>query len=275
MLTDPRQLDKWIQENSVSIFDCRFSLLDKTKGKEQYGKAHIPGALYVDLETDLSSPASREAGRHPLPNPISFAARMSELGAADDNPVVFYDNGEGMAARGWWLMRYIGHKQVYLLDGGFKRWSEEGYEVTDRVEPATAGRLTVSLQEQMIANEATVERISSAQAAGTLVDARAGVRYRGEEEPIDPKAGHIPLARNAPWIEGMDSSGRWLRPEQQRHRFEKILTGDAPVVNYCGSGVTACNNVFAMELAGRKGALLYPGSWSQWCNKAHHAVAVD
>jgi thiosulfate/3-mercaptopyruvate sulfurtransferase len=275
MLTDPEQLYRWIEEQSVSVFDCRFSLQDKAKGRELYDSGHIPLALYLDLEQDLSAPASVEAGRHPLPDPNRFAELMSALGATDDKPVVFYDDGEGMAARGWWLMRYIGHQHVYILNGGFRHWIEGGHEVTDEIVQMPAGQLTVSLQTQMIADEEKIEEISAGQEKGTLIDARATVRYTGKEEPIDPRAGHIPSAKNAPWSEGVDSDGKWLSPEQQRARFLNVM-GDEnePAIHYCGSGVTACNNVFAMEIAGVTGTRLYPGSWSQWCNKRHHAIAT-
>lgn len=274
MLVSPDELSRWLREGSASVFDCRFSLADKRAGRAAYERHHIPGAVYLDLEADLSAPASVEAGRHPLPNPLTFAIRMSEAGVANDKPVVFYDAGEGMAARGWWLMRYLGHKYVYLLNGGYEAWRQAGLEVSDAVVEPQPAELSVALQTEMIASEEDVEAVVAGMQPGTLVDARAASRYRGEHEPIDPKPGHIPGARNAPWTDGVGTDGLWLSADLQRRRMEGLgLVGD-DAIHYCGSGVTACNNLFAMHLSGLGEGRLYPGSWSQWSGKPHHAVAT-
>ncbi|AWL00918.1 sulfurtransferase [Stutzerimonas stutzeri] len=267
-LITAEQLARRLDDPALRILDCRFALEDSTYGERSYRQGHVPGARFADLEKDLSGPVTPGVtGRHPLPDPERLAARFRQWGLDDDSDVVLYDDGPGaFAARAWWLLLWLGKRDgIYLLDGGLKAWCEAGLPMDEAIpdtEPGTfSGRADSSL---IIDASALQERLDDPQLA--LLDARALPRFLGEVEPIDPIAGHIPNATCVPFTENLSDDGRFLPVEQLRRRFEPLLGNKPPqrTVAYCGSGVTACHNLFALCLAGYPLATLYPGSWSEW-----------
>ena len=271
----------------LMVFDCSFDLMKPEAGAQQYAASHIPGALHADLDTDLSAkhgkpdahgevvvaqedgvPAS--GGRHPLPSRERFAAWLSGIGFSNDMQAVVYDrNGANYCGRLWWMLKWMGHDAVAVLDGGLQGWQAEGGEVTDREEPArfqsnfVAGEPLVRL----VTTDTVVRRLG--QPDQNLIDARAGARYRGEVEPLDPIAGHIPGALNRPFAENLGPDGKFKPAAQLRAEFETLLEGRDPatVVHQCGSGVSAVPNLLAMRIAGLGTAALYAGSWSEWSNQ--------
>lgn len=245
------------------IFDVRADLADPTEGRRRYGAGHLPDAVFVDLESDLTGAAG--PGRHPLPRPEVFSATVRRLGVSDGDLVVAYDDMGGVwASRLWWMLRSLGHESVAVLDGGIAAWSAEGRPTTlsePRIKP---GSFRTRREWSGV-----VDRTAIATTDSTVVDARAPERYRGEVEPIDPIPGHIPGAINIPFAGNLDEEGRFLPPSELAERFEGI--GETPIV-YCGSGVSACHDLLAMEHAGLGGALLYEGSWSDWSRQPEPAV---
>jgi thiosulfate/3-mercaptopyruvate sulfurtransferase len=263
----------------VSI-DCRFDLARPEWGAEAFAAGHIPQALYAHLDRDLSGPRTASSGRHPLPEPAALAATLGRFGVDATVQVVAYDQGPGAyAARLWWLLRWLGHPKVAVLDGGFAAWQEAGLPVSTapaqraaRVFPARPAALPV----------VTTAALAAALAAGRLaqgepllVDARSADRFAGENETIDPVAGHVPGAHNHPFARNLDARGRFLPAAQLRSAWLKTLRGREPgaLVAMCGSGVTACHNLLALEVAGLPGAQLYAGSWSEWIRDPARAVA--
>ena len=253
------------------LLDVRWALGDP-HGREHYLAGHLPGAVYVDLATELAAPAVPARGRHPLPPASEFQASARRWGITDGDVVVAYDNsGNLAAARVWWMLRNAGFGDVYLLDGGLAAWQEAGLPLEAGDVDAVPGDVSLT--------EGGMPAIDQEGAAGwseggILLDARAGERYRGEVEPVDPRAGHIPGAVSAPTTENIDGAGRFLPKAKLRHRFGNLgLGGDTPVAVYCGSGVTAAHEVAALEIAGFKAAL-YPGSFSEWSNNPDHPVAT-
>jgi thiosulfate/3-mercaptopyruvate sulfurtransferase len=246
------------------VFDCRHDLAKPELGEQQYRQSHVPGALFAGLDRDLSAPKSGRNGRHPLPAPEAFAQTLSQWGLKTTDQVVCYDGGPGaMAARLWWMLRWIGHDAVAVLDGGFAKWTQEKRPVSAELPPVAPSRYPIRLRPQMAT---TVEVLSANLGGSMLLDARAPARYRGEQEPIDPIAGRIPGSRNRFNMDNLTPQGTHKGPGELRHEFERVLGGRKPeeVVNYCGSGVAACHNLLAMEVAGLKGGRLYAGSWSEW-----------
>lgn len=253
-------------EGKVIIFDCRFSLTDPGEGLSAYQRAHIPGAVHLDMEKDLSGPRGVHGGRHPLPDPEAFTNRMRVSGVTRDSLVIAYDDNRlAGAARLWWLLRYFGHSQVRILDGGIKAWLAVGLPVSTTI-PKTAvpGDFLAIENAAMTATYPEIKQ-SVRDNASALIDAREAPRYRGEEEPIDPIAGHIPGAINVPWQQFVDVDGNMLPIEQQRLVWQKLTLSPSPVV-YCGSGVTACVDLLSLAMIGVESAKLYPGSWSDWCS---------
>lgn len=251
---------------NVAIADCRFSLADPGAGRQQYQAGHIPGAFYFDLNQDLSSPVQRHGGRHPLPDPDQLAAKLAAAGVHfGETWVVAYDDSRfAFASRFWWLLRYLGHNRVVVLDGGFSGWLAAEYPTTPAIPKPRSGHFTPQVQPgQVVDRQGVIACRDNPQVV--LVDAREPERYRGEREPIDPIAGHIPGAVNYPWQEVTDAQGKALPVPQQQQRWEAIAP-TSEIIVYCGSGVTACVNLLSLELAGRTGAKLYPGSWSDWCS---------
>ncbi len=266
-LTDP----DWV------LFDCRFALGEPAWGITQYAAGHIPGARYVHLERDLSSIAARWTGRHPLPDPDALAAKLGRWGLHAGAQAVVYDEGGGaFAARLWWLLRWLGHQKAALLDGGLRAWSAAGGPL-DRARPLPeAARFKVRLRRGCWAGAAELlSGLLGEVERPLLIDARTAERFRGEHEPIDPVAGHIPGAINLPFQGNLGPDGCFLDPDRLRERFAARLRDTQPqrVVHYCGSGVNACHNLLAMEVAGLSGSRLYPGSWSEWIRSVRRPVA--
>ena len=262
----------------VAVVDCRFDLASPNTGRESYVSAHIPGAGFADLNRDLSGPIGAQTGRHPLPEADRLAERLGQLGIGDDTQVIAYDAGNGaFAARLWWLLRWLGHRQVAVLDGGFAAWTALGAatESGDRPDGARAhARLT-----SRVAADAwlTSEQVLAAleERGRLLVDARAPERFEGKVEPLDAVAGHVPSAVNFPYLRNLREDGRFLAADELRERWLRLLgdTKSSEVIAMCGSGVTACHNLLAMEAAGLPGAKLYAGSWSEWIRDPSRAVA--
>ncbi|WP_341527172.1 sulfurtransferase [Nostoc sp. UHCC 0302] len=263
-VVSPAWLLEHLEDPQVVIIDCRFSLADPLLGKQQYQESHIQGAYYLDLNQDISSPVGKHGGRHPLPNPDDIANKLSAIGVNSQKTlVVAYDDSRfAFAARLWWLLRYLGHEQVAVLDGGFAGWQKSEYPVTDVIPQPRSGKFIPQVQTDRIVDITVVKNYKDSPDV-VLVDSRESDRYRGEREPIDKIAGHIPSAVNYPWQEITDSSGYLLPQSAQRHRWEK-LKNSKEILVYCGSGVTACVNLLSLELAGINKGKLYPGSWSDW-----------
>jgi thiosulfate/3-mercaptopyruvate sulfurtransferase len=255
-----------LDDRSWVLLDCRFDLAREAWGREQYVASHIPGARYVSLTRDLSTVPTGSNGRHPLPSPEAIAATFGRLGVGRDTQVVPYDQDNGMyASRCWWMLRYMGHDAVAVLDGGWAKWVREGRPVRGGDEAGTTVIFTGAPRDGSRLDVASVESVARSRTA-LLVDARAPERFEGRTEPIDRVAGHIPGAVNHHYQSNVAADGTMLPAEQLRDRFTSLLEGRSPdeVVMYCGSGVTACHNLLAMEHAGLSGARLFPGSWSEW-----------
>jgi thiosulfate/3-mercaptopyruvate sulfurtransferase len=266
------------------ILDCRFDLTAPDAGGRAYLEGHIPTARYVDLNRDLSAPVSAASGRHPLPAPERMAARFAELGVGDRTLVVVYDEVNGsFAARGWWLLRWLGHSRVALLDGGMKAWRAAGGEVEsggtiERADPAQvkSGHAAPFFRVDPRAVVGSAELVGLLREGGRLlVDARAPERFAGTVEPIDAVAGHVPGAVNHPFSANLRDDGRFLPAAELERRWRERLGGVAPVdmIAMCGSGVTACHNLLALEIAGLSGAKLYAGSWSEWIRDPKRPIA--
>lgn len=271
-----------LYEPEQTIVDCRFTLGKPKAGRDSYEQEHIPGAVYLDLELDMSAPVGEHGGRHPLPDPEVLAARLSKLGIGNDTRIVAYDDENGMnAARLWWLLRYLGHEQVFILEGGFSQWKADKYPVTDHQPVRVPSTFTANVQPQMLADAHKVQQVSanmepSASPAGlpsVLIDSRARERFLGQEETLDKKAGHIPGAFNFFWKNTQNADGSFKSAEELQEHFAG-LDQDAEIIVYCGSGVTACPNVLALEKAGFKNVRLYAGSWSDWISYEDNPVAT-
>jgi thiosulfate/3-mercaptopyruvate sulfurtransferase len=262
-----------LDDPAVVVVDCRFELADPAAGRAAYAEAHIPGAAYLDLERDLSGPKGAHGGRHPLPSIEEVSRTLGGIGIDDAVTVVAYDVPQtGIAPRLWWLLRYLGHDRVYVLNGGWPAWRAAGLPVTREAAPRrTPRRFVAHPRPDFIVPVDRVRRVA-AEGGARLVDSRAPERYRGEIEPLDPVAGHIPGAVNVPWNENLDAAGRFKPRDALAERFGGLGSGD--MVVYCGSGVTACANLLAMEQAGVRSARLYPGSWSDWCSYPDNPVAT-
>jgi thiosulfate/3-mercaptopyruvate sulfurtransferase len=259
-------LAKHLSDPAFVVVDCRFRLDDTAWGEREYAAAHIPGAVYAHLDRDLSGMKTGTNGRHPLPDPIELGLKFGTWGITSGLQVVAYDQGNGMfASRLWWLLRWMGHRAAAVLDGGFAKWTAEGRSTRRGVEHRTRTTFDGQRQSGMIADATTVAQLTT-RSDWRLVDARAPERYRGETEPLDKKAGHIPTAVNHFHQTNISERGIFRTPDELRRLFAPTLGRVPPdqIVCYCGSGVTACHNLLAMEHAGLKGAKLYPGSWSEW-----------
>ncbi|RKN85780.1 sulfurtransferase [Paenibacillus ginsengarvi] len=267
----------WLAERlgdaDVVVADCRFALGQPATGSDAYAEGHIPGAVYMDLERDLSGSITTHGGRHPLPDMADFAKVAAGAGIDSSKTVVVYDDqGGAMASRLWWMLRYAGHDKVKLLSGGFSAWKAAGYPVTAEVPAPAASEFRVSIQPDMLLSMEDV-KARLGRPGTTLIDSRERPRYLGETEPIDPVAGHIPGAINRFWKEALDESGRWKQPSGQTARFVD-LDPNSEIVVYCGSGVTACPNVLALTEAGFPNVKLYGGSWSDWISYEENPVAT-
>jgi thiosulfate/3-mercaptopyruvate sulfurtransferase len=268
---------------SLVVLDCRFDLTAPDAGARAYLAGHIPTARYVDLNRDLSAPVTAASGRHPLPAPERMAARFEALGIREHSQVVVYDDVNGsFAARAWWLLRWLGHAQVAVLDGGMKAWRAAGgaLESGGTTQPADSGPAASGAAssprvdpQAVVGSDELAELLKEGHRL--LVDTRAPERFSGTVEPIDPVAGHIPGAVNHPFSANLAGDGHFLPPEELERRWRERLNGVSPAdtIAMCGSGVTACHNLLALEIAGLPGAKLYAGSWSEWIRDPKRPVA--
>lgn len=268
---------KWLlarmYEPDIVIVDCRFTLGQPDAGKAAYEKAHIPRAVYLDLDKDLSSPLSTHGGRHPLPDINVFANTLGLAGIDKDKRVVIYDDQGGMvASRLWWMLKYSGHKSVYVMDESFTAWTEAKFPVTAETPIVIPVRYEPEIQFSMLVDVDAVRRVTS-DGSAYLIDSREPRRYEGLEEPIDPVAGHIPGSMNYFWKDLLDGQGRWISTEDMKKRFASVPK-DKDVIVYCGSGVSACPNVLALDEAGFENVKLYGGSWSDWVSYPENPVAT-
>lgn len=275
-LVSPADLAAALGRPELVVVDCRFDLQHPQAGRQVYAEEHLPGAVYADIETDLSAMPGPVDGRHPLPEPTTLAARFGAWGIGDDTQVVAYDDAGGAwAARLWWLLRWLGHARAAVLDGGLPAWVAEDRALTSAVPEPSARTFTPRLDAGLVIDAQALER-ELARDECLLVDVRAGARFRGEQEPIDPVAGHIPGAVNRPFADNLDPSGRFLPPSQLAGSLRALCDGVAPerLVAMCGSGVTACHLLLAMAYAGLPPGRLYAGSWSEWIRDPRRAVAT-
>ncbi|WP_341667179.1 sulfurtransferase [Alcaligenes sp. SDU_A2] len=281
-LITPQQLQARLERPDCLVFDVRHDLADHHAGQRAYEHGHIPGALFLDHENDLAAPKTGLNGRHPLPTRQELAALMRLKGLTSSMQVVVYDAQGGLfASHVWWMLRWLGHEHVAILDGGWQAWQAAGGPVqTGQRQPSVSEAQAV--QSLNLPSQAAMPTVQVAQVLAniakpvfTVLDARAPERYRGEIEPMDPVAGHIPGALNRSHQNNLDAQGRFKPVAQLREEFTALLGGvpAAQVVHQCGSGITACHNLFAMELAGLKGSHLYPGSWSEWVSDPARPVA--
>lgn len=253
--------------------DVRFSPKDAAHGIQAYERGHLPGAVFVDFKADLTDPAKEHGGRSPLPSPERLAARFGALGIDRSTPVVVYEDGNGpAAARLWWTLQYIGHDDVYVLDGGYDAWTKAGYEVTTE-KPAPASRTFVAEPRTAWLADVDEVRAASGRAGTALVDSRDRNQYLGVEAPFDPVAGHIPGALHYFWKDALAPDGSWQSPERLKERFAGIADSQEIIV-YCGSGISACPNVLALTEAGFRNVKLYGGSWSDWISYSENPIAT-
>ncbi|MEZ5043959.1 MAG: sulfurtransferase [Saprospiraceae bacterium] len=276
-LIDAQELKPLIGQPNLVIIDCRFALTDTESGKAEYQATHLPGAHYAHLDRDLSGEIiPGKTGRHPLPEIKTFADKCSQWGINADTQVVAYDHGNGgIAARLWFLLRWLGHEKVAVLNGGWAHWQKLQYPVTAEITPAMPSVFTPNRQEGWIIDLNTLAQVYQS-ASCLVVDSRTADRYRGENETIDPVAGHIPGAISAPFPDNLGPDGLFLDKATLAARFDQRLQGHdlKQTVFYCGSGVTACHNLLALHYIGRTEAKLFPGSWSEWITATHLPVAL-
>jgi thiosulfate/3-mercaptopyruvate sulfurtransferase len=275
-LIDAATLGRELERGDLVLFDCRFDLGHAQWGETEYASAHLPGALYLHLDRDLSSPITPASGRHPLPDPAVFAQRMAALGVGAGSQVVAYDQGNGaQAARLWWLLRWIGFHEIAVLDGGMAAWRAAGLPLETGVRAPQARTLPVALnQDAWVSSERVNELRLRPQTL--LIDARGAERFAGRNETIDPVAGHVPGARNYPFVANLGPDGKFLSVAELRCRWQTVLGSQPPttVIAMCGSGVTACHNLLALEHAGLPGGRLYAGSWSEWIRDPNRPIAT-
>ncbi len=276
MLVSTETLALHTRDSSWVIFDCRHDLADHAKGERLYRAQHIPGAHFAPVETELSGVKTGTNGRHPLPDPAAFAAFLARHGVSDASTVIAYDDVGGQyAARLWWMVRWIGGPRVAILDGGFPKWLAEGRPVTAEILSPSPEKLDVRLHPEMVWSADDVQRRMGEARAG-LIDARSPERYRGEAEPIDRVAGRIPGAMNRFFKANLNANLTFRPAIELRREFDELIGKRSPseIGHQCGSGVTACVNLFAMEYAGIEGSKLYAGSWSEWISDPARPIAT-
>jgi thiosulfate/3-mercaptopyruvate sulfurtransferase len=276
-LVSTEELAQHLGDPHWIAFDCRFTLTDPDAGRRAYHAGHVPGARYAHLDEDLAGPVGPETGRHPLPDPKVLTEKLCRWGVGVNKQVVVYDDSFGaMAVRLWWLLRWLGHPAVALLDGGYPKWIRERRPVSTDIPTDIHRGACACLPER--SQWASADEVQQALTGNghVLIDARPERRYTGEFEPLDPVAGHVPGAINWPFEENLDIDGTFMPPEALRENYQALLKGQAPhrVIHMCGSGVTACHNVLAMDVAGLPGSRLYPGSWSEWITDPARPVAT-
>ena len=278
-LIEPAELAAHTHDPDWVVLDCRFELAKPAWGEAEYARGHVPNALYAHLDRDLSSAVTATSGRHPLPPRDGFSATLGRWGVDGKVQIVAYDQGSGAhASRLWWLARWAGHARVAVVNGGFAAWQQAGLPISDQ---PTVRRARSFVPSHVPAEFATTAEVAEILAAGelsrgqrVLVDARAADRFAGQNETLDPVAGHVPGARNHPFMRNLDAQGRFLPAATLRSQWLETLQGQTPsnTIAMCGSGVTACHNLLALEVAGLTGARLYAGSWSEWIRDAAHPV---
>ena len=274
-LVSPEQLISALTAGAAPlVIDCSFDLADVGAGERAYALGHLPGAIYAHLDRDLSAEKTGRNGRHPLPTRADWSSRLARLGVTPARAVVVYDAQGGMyAARAWWMLLWAGHRDVRVLDGGLQAWKTAGGAVEAGVVAPVAASAPYPLGDSLVPS-IDADGLQRSLGRVTVLDARAGERYRGEVEPLDKRAGHIPGARSRFFKDNLDASGRFKPVAELRAVFESFGVAPADVVHQCGSGVTACHNLLAMEAAGLAGSRLYPGSWSEWSSDPARPVAV-
>ncbi len=265
------QLLKRLEDNNLVIVDCRYDLMEPDAGKQQYHEAHIKGAVFADVHDDLSGPPLTDNGRHPLPSSEALNQLFSSLGISNNSQVVVYDSvGGSFAARLWWLLRYMGHEDVALLDGGWPNWQKTGFPIASAAETRQQIDFMGTVHSEWLV---TLDNVNGAK---LLIDSRDPARYRGESEPIDKQAGHIPGALNHFWKNNLTEQGLFRSEQQLKADFRPLFGQHASTdaVFYCGSGVTACHNLLAVAHSGLEPPRLYAGSWSEWCSDPVRPVAT-
>ncbi len=274
-LVSPEQLQAALAAGATPlIVDCSFDLADTSAGERAFAEGHLPGAVYAHLDRDLAGAKTGRNGRHPLPARADWALTLGRLGATPARAVVLYDAQGGMyAARAWWMLRWVGHAAASVLDGGLQAWKSSGGAIEHGAVTPVAAPAPYPPGESLV-TAVDADTLQKSLGRVTLIDARAGERYRGEVEPLDARAGHIPGARNRFFKDNLDAQGRFRTAPELRAAFEAFGAAPEQVVHQCGSGVTACHNLLAMEVAGLPGAALYPGSWSEWSSDPARPVAV-
>lgn len=276
LLTSPEELALLLDDERLRILDCRFDLLAPDAGRKGWLDGHVPGALYADLDKDLSAAIGADTGRHPLPAIADAETTFSRLGIDADTRVVAYDDANGaIAARAWWLLRWLGHRRVTVLDGGLQAWQSRGLPLESGSRDAEWRSFRATVRPDRVLTTAEIVTNLDAMTDWLLVDARDPARFRGEVEPIDTQAGHIPGSRNLPFGDCLRQDGAWLDPEELRERLEAVLgdRGSVPWAVMCGSGVTACHLAISGLLAGYSEPRVYVGSWSEWIRDVSRPIA--
>ena len=274
-IVDTATLAAHLDDPQWVVADCRFDLANPAAGRAQYERSHVPGARFLSIDSDLSAARTGANGRHPLPAPEVFAATLGAAGIGNDTQVVVYDASNGaFAGRLWWMLRWLGHERVAVLDGGYAQWLKDDGPETAALPAIVPARFVARPQAMTVDAGWLAGRLNDS--AMRIVDARTPERYRGENETIDPVAGHIPGAINRCFRDNLDAAGRMKPAAELAREWRELLGGLPPeaLVHSCGSGVSACHNLLAMEIAGLRGSRLYPGSWSEWCADPARPVAT-
>ncbi|WP_163101111.1 sulfurtransferase [Peribacillus alkalitolerans] len=275
MFVDKEWVMNQLTNDDVILIDCHFQLGNPTFGKEHFGKEHIPGAIFFDLEEDLSGTVQSHGGRHPLPDLKVFQEKLEQRGISPKNTVVAYDDGAGpYASRLYWMMKYVGHEKVYILNGGLTDWKKADLPIEIDCKQRKSSNYPLKVNPEILATYEEVQKVSQGHSLDvTLIDSREGMRYKGIEEPIDRIAGHIPGSINEFWMNGL-SEGRFLLSDEQKNRF-KHLDADKEIIVYCGSGVTASPNFVALKEAGFNKVKVYIGSYSDWVSYPENPVSKE
>ncbi len=274
-LIDASELRKHLEDERWRVVDCRFDLMHPQTGREAYLHGHIPGAVYADLNVDLAGSVHTDSGRHPLPDVHDLAATWGRLGIHSDTQVIVHDDNSGaMAARAWWLLRWLGHDRVALLDGGLRRWQALALPMETGAVTVPEEQFAPAPQNERVITTEELEAACGSATAPRLFDARDAARFRGDREPIDPVAGHIPGAKNMPFTASLNEDGTWKRPTALRHLWSSALgeDPDLPWGVMCGSGVTARHLALSAVIAGYEEPRLYVGSWSEWIRDPRRAI---
>lgn len=270
------QLAQHLDDSDWIIFDCRHDLAEPEAGRRSYAEFHLPGAYFLHLDQDLSGPLSGKNGRHPLPAPEAFAARLGACGMDNSKQAVAYDaSGNMYAARLWWMLRWLGHENAAVLDGGLSKWIKEGRPMTDALPRSKPAQFTGAPRKNWVDADFVEAHLNNPEMF--LIDGRSPERFMGIGETLDPVGGHIPGAVNRFFKDNLDTQGCFKPAQELQRAFAGLMGGARPkeVVHQCGSGVTACHNLLAMEIAGLTGSRLYPGSWSEWCTGPSRPIAKD